>query len=135
LWRIWAGFQIKPSQNVRENGKFFIKSGAFALLTIIWLVFGSGGRMKMDFVGSSLCRLQDSVNRFLVPSAALRDVGTLKAQIELRRRALRDIEVIRCRLRPFMRCDSKRLGRRLRNRRGGRSSLADSTLGVSFGRS
>jgi hypothetical protein len=80
----------------------------------------------MDFVESSLCRLQDSVSRFVVPSAALRDVRTLEAQIELRRRALRDIEVIRRRLRPFMRCESKRLRRRLRNRRGSRSSLADS---------
>jgi hypothetical protein len=79
----------------------------------------------MDFVESSLCRLQDSVSCFVVPSAALRDVRTLEAQIELRRRALRDIEVIRRRLRPFMRCESKRL-RRLRNRRGSRSSLADS---------
>jgi hypothetical protein len=82
--------------------------------------------MKMDFVEFSLCRLQDSVSRFVVPSAASRDVRTLRAQIELRRRALRDIEVIRYRLRPFMRCESKRLRRRLRNRRGGRSSLADS---------
>ena len=76
----------------------------------------------MDLVESSLCRLQDSVNRFVVPSAALRDVRTLKAQIELRGRALRDIEVICCRLRPFMRCENKRL----RNRRGRRSSFADS---------
>jgi hypothetical protein len=80
----------------------------------------------MDLIGSSLWRLQDSVSRFVVPSAALRDVRVLKAQIELRRRALRDIEVIRCRLRPFMRCESKRLYRRLRSRRGNRSSLADS---------
>jgi hypothetical protein len=78
----------------------------------------------VDFIGSSLCRLQDSVSRFVVPSAAMRDVRALKAQIELRRRALRDIEVIRCRLRPFKRCESERLRRRLR-RRGNRSSLAD----------
>jgi hypothetical protein len=91
--------------------------------------------MKVDFVEFSLCRLQDSVSRFVVPSAALRDVRTLKAQIELRRRALRDIEVIRCRVRPFIRCESKPMRRKLRNKRGGRSSLADSTLGVSFGRS
>ena len=75
----------------------------------------------MDSVGSSLCRLQDCIDRFVVPSAALRDVRTLKAQIELRRRALRDIEVIRCRLQPFMRSENKRLRRRLRNRRRGRS--------------
>jgi hypothetical protein len=80
----------------------------------------------MDLIGSSLWRLQDSVSRFVVPSAALRDVRVLKAQIELRRRALRDIEVIRCRLRPFMRCESKRLRHRPRNRLGRRSSFADS---------
>ena len=77
-------------------------------------------------VGSSLCRLRDSVNRFVVPSTALQDVRVLEAQIELRRRALRDIEVIRCRLRPFLRRKTKRLRRRLRNRRLGRSSLANS---------
>jgi branched-subunit amino acid aminotransferase/4-amino-4-deoxychorismate lyase len=82
----------------------------------------------MDFVESSLCRLQDSVNRFVVPSAALRDVRALKAQIELRGRALREIEVICCRLRPFMRCESKRLRHRPRNRLGRRSSFADSFL-------
>ena len=80
----------------------------------------------MDFIRSSLWRLQDSVSRFVVPSAALRDVRALKAQIEVRQRALRDIEAIRCRLRPFMRCENKRLYRRLRSRRGNRSSLADS---------
>jgi hypothetical protein len=80
----------------------------------------------MDLIGSSLGRLQDSVSRFVVPPAALRDVRALKAQVELRRRALRDIEVIRCRLRPFMRCERKRPCRRLQRRRGNRSSLADS---------
>jgi hypothetical protein len=90
----------------------------------------------MDLIGSSLYRLQDTVSRFVVPPAALRDVRTLKAQIELRRRALRDIEVIRCRLRPFMRCDTKRLRRRLRTRREGRSNLAGSFgAGVSLGSS
>lgn len=44
-------------------------------------------------------RLQDSISRFIVPSAAFSDVQALKAQIELRRRVLRDIEVIRRRLR------------------------------------
>jgi hypothetical protein len=89
----------------------------------------------MDLIGDSLCRLQDSVSRFVGPSAALRNVRTLKVQIELRRRALRDIEVIRCRLRPFMRCESKRLRRRLRSRRGNRSNLANSCrAGVSLGR-
>ncbi len=46
-----------------------------------------------------LGRLQDRSAGFIVPSAALSDIQALKAQIELRRRALRDIEVIRSRLR------------------------------------
>lgn len=79
----------------------------------------------MDFVESSLSRLQESVRRFVVPSAALSDVTALKAQIELRQRALTDIEVIRCRLRPFMRCEGSRRcridgkRRRARTRIGG----------------
>ena len=80
----------------------------------------------MDLIGSSLCRLQDSVSRFVVPSASLRNVRALKAQIEFRRRALRDIEVIRSRLRPFMRCEGKRPQRRLRNRGVSRSRLVGS---------
>jgi hypothetical protein len=80
----------------------------------------------MGFIESSLCRLQLSVGGFVVPSAALRDVRVLKAQIELRRRALRDMEVIRCRLRPFMRCKKKLLRRRLDHRQVCRSRLADS---------
>lgn len=44
-------------------------------------------------------RLQDSISRFIVPAAALSDIQALRAQIELRRRALRDIEIIRYRLR------------------------------------
>jgi hypothetical protein len=47
----------------------------------------------------ALGRLQDSIGRFIIPSAALSDVQALKAQIELRRSALRDIEIIRTRLR------------------------------------
>jgi hypothetical protein len=78
----------------------------------------------MDFVESSLRRLRNSVSRFVVPSAALPDIRSLKAQIELRRRALMDIEVIRFRLRPSARFPSKRLRRRLRSRRGRRSRLA-----------
>jgi hypothetical protein len=80
----------------------------------------------MSFIESSLCRLQLSVGGFVVPSAALRDVRTLKAQIELRRRALRDIEAIRCRLRPFMHCKKKLLRRKLHHRQVGRSRLVDS---------
>lgn len=43
-------------------------------------------------------RLQNSISRFIGPSA-LSDIPALESQIELRRRALRDIEVIRFRLR------------------------------------
>ena len=57
----------------------------------------------MDFIESSVRRLHESVRRFIVPSTALCDVQALRAQIELRQRALKDIEVIRCRLRPFIR--------------------------------
>ena len=63
----------------------------------------------MDFIQSSLYRLKENVRHFVGPSSAHRDVPALKAQIELRQRALTDIEVIRWRLRPFMHCeDSQR---------------------------
>ena len=74
----------------------------------------------MDFIESPLCRLQDNISRFVIPSAVLRDIHTLKALIELRRRALRDIEVIRCRLKPFINCESERQRRRPRRRGAGR---------------
>jgi hypothetical protein len=63
----------------------------------------------MDLIESSLCRLRENVGRFVVPSTALRDAPALKAQIELRQRALTDIEIIRWRLRPFMHCAGPRL--------------------------
>jgi hypothetical protein len=87
----------------------------------------------MDLIESPLCRLQSNVSRFFLPSATMRNVHALKVQIELRRRALKDIEAIRrrlrpfmrcrCRLRPFMRCENKRPHRRLYSRRVGRSRL------------
>jgi hypothetical protein len=81
----------------------------------------------MDLIESPLCRLQSrlqsNVSRFVLPSAAMRNVHALKAQIELRRRALKDIEAIRCRLRPFMPCENKWPHRRLYDRRVGRSRL------------
>lgn len=69
----------------------------------------------MDFIEVSLRRLYENASHFIVPSAALQDVPTLKAQIELRRRVLRDIEVVRCRLRPY---------RKSHKRRGGRSRIS-----------
>ena len=79
----------------------------------------------MSLIESSLCHLRLSVGGFVVPSAAVRDVDALQAQIELRRRALRDIEIIRCRLRPFMRCKKKMLRRRLPRTHVSRSRLVD----------
>jgi hypothetical protein len=73
----------------------------------------------MDRIELPLCHLHETVSRFVVPSAALRDIRALQAQIELRRLALRDIEVIRCRLSPLMRRRSKRPIPSLR-KRGGR---------------
>jgi hypothetical protein len=70
----------------------------------------------MFWIESSLGRLRDSVNHFVVPSVALRNIRMLEAQIEFRRQALREIEVIRCQLRPFMRRENKSLQRRRRNR-------------------
>jgi hypothetical protein len=70
----------------------------------------------MDRIELPLCHLHETVSRFVVPSAALRDIRALQAQIELRRLALRDIEVIRCRLRPLMRREGKRLVPSLRKR-------------------
>jgi hypothetical protein len=79
----------------------------------------------MSSVEDSLCRLQDSLSSFVVPSAVLRNIGALRAQIELRRRALRDIELICSRLRPFARDEKKLFHRRLRGR--DRSRLVDSS--------
>ncbi len=73
----------------------------------------------MDFIEFPLCRLQENVSRFVIPSAAFGDVGALKAQIELRQRALTDIEIIRCRLRPFIGGDGSR-----RRRIGGKRRRA-----------
>lgn len=65
-------------------------------------------------------RLQDSVRRFVVPSTALSDIQALRLQIELRRRALRDIEVIRSRLRLW---DGRRAVGLPGQRKSGRQSL------------
>jgi hypothetical protein len=62
----------------------------------------------MDLIESSLGRLYDRVSRFIHPSAALRDVRCLKAQIELRGQVLRDIQVMRCGLRPLKRHQNER---------------------------
>jgi hypothetical protein len=76
----------------------------------------------MDFIESSLCRLKENVSRFVVPSTALwDDVPVLKAQIELRQRALTDMEIIRWRLRPFIQGEGPRRARTSRERRGARS--------------
>lgn len=77
----------------------------------------------MDFIESSLRRLHDSVSCFIAPSVALRDIRCLKAQIELRGQALRDIEAIRGGLRPFTRRRNERRGRRRQHCRMSRSRL------------
>jgi hypothetical protein len=59
-------------------------------------VLRRGGNMLIEY---ALGRLQNSISRFVVPSAALSDIQALKVQIELRRRALKDIEIIHARLR------------------------------------
>jgi hypothetical protein len=80
----------------------------------------------MSSVEASLRRLQDNFNGFVPASAtSLRDVSALKAQIELRRRALRDIAIIRSRLGTFLRAEKKLARRRLRRRRVGRTQLAE----------
>jgi hypothetical protein len=71
----------------------------------------------MIWIESSLRRLKDSVNHFVVPAIALRNVRAIEAQIEFRRQALREIEVIRCQLRPLMRRKITGLHRRRPNRR------------------
>jgi hypothetical protein len=72
----------------------------------------------MDLILASLCRLHENVSHLVVPSAALWDVATLKAQIELRQRVLADIENIRCRVRPHVGRQENR-GRRRRPLRTG----------------
>jgi hypothetical protein len=74
----------------------------------------------MTSIECSLYHLQHCVSDFVLPPAALRDVRMLKAQIELRRLALRDIEVIRCRLQPHIRSKRRRLRRQLPIRSAGR---------------
>lgn len=69
-------------------------------------------------------RLQNSISRFIGPSAVSSDPGVLKIQIELRRRALREIEIIESHLRG---CESGLAGslpRRNRQRRPSRLHLS-----------
>jgi hypothetical protein len=69
-------------------------------------------------VEASLLRLRERVSHFVLPSIALQNVHLLGAQIEVRRQALREIQVIRGQLRPFKRLESKRFERRRLARRG-----------------
>lgn len=57
----------------------------------------------MDPIEAPLRNLDAAIRCFVVPTPALSDIPTLKAQIELRRLALRDLELIRSRLRPLVR--------------------------------
>ncbi len=86
----------------------------------------------MDLIESSLRRLHDRVRCFIDPSAALRDIRCLKAQIELRGLVLRDIEAIHCGLRPFTRRHNEgRRGRR-QDSRVSRSRLGSGRVRASF---
>jgi hypothetical protein len=69
-------------------------------------------------VETSLLRLRERVSHFVLPSIALQNVHLLKAQIEVRRQALREIQVIRGQLRPFRRLEYKSSERRRLARRG-----------------
>jgi hypothetical protein len=81
----------------------------------------------MSFVESPLCRLQLSLSEFIDPSATPWDISALQAQIELRQRALTDIELIRRRLRLVMSCEKPRLpSPRSQKRRASRSRLVSS---------
>ena len=66
----------------------------------------------------ALGRLENSISQLILPSAASSDVQALKVQIELRRRALRDIEIIQARLRLSKGGSTKSVPRR---RKGGRT--------------
>jgi hypothetical protein len=79
-------------------------------------------------IESSLSRLKDRVNRFVLPSVALRNVSVLEAQIEFRREALREIEVIRCELRSLICHESNSLQRRRRNGRGANQLCLDASF-------
>ena len=79
----------------------------------------------MSTVEASLRRLQTNFSGFVATSIPLRDPNDLRVQIELRRRALQDIALIRNRLGTFLRCEKKLARRRLRRRRVGRSRLAE----------
>ena len=79
----------------------------------------------MSTVEASLRRLQDNLSDFVATSIPLRDANALRAQIELRRRALQDIALIQNRLGTFLRCEKKLARRRLQRRRLGRTRLAE----------
>lgn len=68
-------------------------------------------------------RLQNSISRFIGPSVVSSDLGVLKTQIELRRRALREIEIIESHLRGCKGGLTMSLPRRNRPRRPSRLHL------------
>lgn len=79
-------------------------------------------------------RLQDSISRFVVPSAELSDIQALRAQIGLRRRAVMDIEVIRTRLRLLDGRTAIRLRGRRKSGPGRKASLSRLRPGGLFAR-
>ena len=71
----------------------------------------------MDFIEASLIRIR-AANRQFVSSPNLLDACALESQIELRRRVLKDIDAIRCRLRPPACYNGRRPGPKVGARRG-----------------
>ena len=69
-------------------------------------------------VETSLLRLRERVSHFVLPSIALQNVHLLEAQIEVRRQALREIQIIHGQLLPFKPLENKSLERRRLARRG-----------------
>ncbi len=78
----------------------------------------------MDLIGSSLTRLRSVIGDFAAPSSSAYDLRTLEMQIDLRQRALTEIEIIRCRLRPFVRVRDSRRRPRFQARRRGLPALS-----------
>jgi hypothetical protein len=82
---------------------------------------------KTRIMDITLSRLQTCMGRLTMPSARCRDIELLEGQIELRRLALRDIAVIRSRLRSCRGGTSQKV-RRPTVRRRGRSRLGFSLV-------
>jgi hypothetical protein len=63
----------------------------------------------MDHIESRLIHMRNIITRFSDAATAPLDIQGLRAQISLRKSALKDIQVIRWRLRPLLRTRCNRL--------------------------